>query len=174
MRRQTGFTLIELMVVLVIMGVILGMATLSMGDGGRGKQLELESRRLSQLLELASEEAVLQAQVLGFRVEEDGYTFMRLEGSGWYEVQEDRMFRARSLPSDMIVELSLEGLPVALVRQAGDDEDDKSTEPQIYILSSGEMTPFELRLALLASGEYYTVSGNPVGTLELAGPFTEG
>lgn len=163
--RHRGFTLIELLVVLVIIGITVGIAMLSMGDGGRGRLLDTESRRLASLLELATEEAVLQSAILGFWLTEDGYGFMRLEGEKWRPL-EDHLFRERRLPPDMAFDLSVEGVPAQLAGPGGKAPE----EPQVLILSSGELSGFELRIERQAGGSYYAIAGSPVGRLELKGP----
>jgi len=75
-RAQRGFTLLELMVVLVIVSIILTFVTLTAGGDPRAEQLQRETRRLAALLEMASEEAVLSSQQLAVRFSEEGYEFL--------------------------------------------------------------------------------------------------
>jgi prepilin-type N-terminal cleavage/methylation domain-containing protein len=46
-RRARGFTLLEVVVVLALIGVILGFARLSLGDGGAAARLEHDARTLA-------------------------------------------------------------------------------------------------------------------------------
>ncbi len=130
-----GFTLIEIMVVIVIIGVILSFATLSIGDGGLAQKLEQETQRLASLLKLANQEAIMQAKEMGVSFDTDGYHFYVLQEQQWQLVQDD-IFRPRILPPGMQTEIHIEGVPIVLSK-------DKKT-PQLLLLSSGELTPFEV------------------------------
>lgn len=136
--RVAGFTLIELMVTLVLIGIVVTIGVLSVGDR-IGEQVETEARRLTALTQLASEEAVLQSRELGIRFEQDGYRFFVLESEGWQPLEGDAILRRRELPEQVDMELFLEGLPVDL-----DVEPD--APPQVFLHSSGERSPFELVL----------------------------
>ncbi|GAA4502586.1 type II secretion system minor pseudopilin GspH [Pseudaeromonas paramecii] len=78
-RRQTGFTLIEIMLVVVILGCAVGIAILSlpgMGSQGKVQDLRSESERLLATVQLAAEQSVLEGRTLGLRVDEHGYQFL--------------------------------------------------------------------------------------------------
>lgn len=154
------------MVVLVIIGITVGMAMLSMDDAGRDRELETESRRLARLLELASEEAILQASTVGMRISAEEYGFLRLDIDRWTPVEGDHIFRQRRMPPGLRLELIVEGLPATLDFNGGES----ALEPQIYILSSGEFTPFELRVERPDDGRYFLIEGSPTGELSLEGP----
>lgn len=151
-RRSKGFTLFELLVTIVIISVLISLAVLSIGD----TQAERERRLITQLAtltELARETALFNSQELALFFWEHGYAFYRLDGAQWRLITEDTLLRNRDLPEDIIVSLQLEGLQVELpaeldIEKERDDEDNDETEtiPQVFILSSGEITPFELRI----------------------------
>ena len=150
MNRQitNGFTLFELLVTIVIISVLISLAVLSIGDS----QAERERRLIAQLAtltELAKETALFNSEELALFFWEHGYAFYRLDGDQWRLVTEDTLFRYRELPDDMIVSLQLEGLQVELPAELDieeEEDDDSKAEPQVFILSSGEITPFEVRI----------------------------
>jgi len=77
-RRQSAFTLLELMAVIVIIGVVLSFVTLSAGGDRRAEQMQREAQRLVSLLQLASEEAIANSRQLALRVGQSDYAFMVL------------------------------------------------------------------------------------------------
>ncbi len=160
-RGQRGFTLLELMVVLVIISVILTFVTLTAGGDPRAEQLQRESRRLAALLEMASEEAVLSSQQLAVRFSEESYEFLVLRGDQWLPLSDDPVLRARTLPEGIELELELEdNPPPSLVSEDSD-------LPQVFLLSSGEMTPFVVTLSAPESERHFLVKANLLGQLEL-------
>lgn len=138
-----GFTLIELMVVLVLIGVIASLAVLSFG-GTRDPRMETEARRLAAVMELAMQTAILQNRELGLVLDQSGYRFSHLEEDTWLPVQAsaDRTLRARELPDGMRLEWSTDGLP----GRAAPDSDKDDHRPAVLLLSSGEQTPFRVTL----------------------------
>jgi general secretion pathway protein H len=153
--RYTGFTLLELLVVLVIIGIVSSFAVLSTGLTGRDKPLGKESQRLLALMQMASEESVLKTEELGLTVSNDGYHFLRYEQNAWQPLEDD-LFRERSLPDNLTLDLVLEGRPIVLDDPSLTDSKSKSDmkdaknkpkPPQILFLSSGEVSPFSLTLS---------------------------
>ena len=170
-RYCAGFTLIELMVVIFIIGIVASFATLSVGQS-HARVLQDEVKRLQSLLTLASDEAVLQSEELAIEVYRNGYRFMQLAQAKdeweWQPVQDNAIFRARCFPEGVELAAEIEGMPTLLERfdcaaEAAKADEEKVTEeksvtnkfskaddvpPRIFLLSSGEMTPFNLILSL--------------------------
>lgn len=165
--HSTGFTLLEPLVVMVLIGIILSFAVLSVG-GGRDEQAEREAQRLAALIELAREEAVLQAREQGVAFTEHGYRFMRYTDGQWQVLAADEIFRPRTLPEGLELSLHLESLPVSL------DLEDEPRQPHLLLHSSGEQTPFELELAALSPPVRYRLSASLFGPITLEGPLESG
>lgn len=157
--RDAGFTLLELMAVILIIGIIVSFASLSIGQN-TSRIVQDEVERLHGLVQLASEEAVLQGRELALEFNRDRYQFLELGSEGWQPIEEDKMFRARPLPETVKVELMLEGIEASF--------EDKENLPRIFILSSGELIPFKLTLSTDEGGEYF-LEGFINGKLALSG-----
>ena len=70
--RNRGFTLVEILVVVVIMAVVISLAVLSIGVTGRDSQLDEETRRIEGLVDILHERALLEGRDFGLRIEPTG------------------------------------------------------------------------------------------------------
>jgi general secretion pathway protein H len=95
---QRGYTLVELLVVLVVIGIMLGLVTLSIAPDPQAR-LRRDAERLETLFALAAEEAQLSSHPIAWRGDDKGYAFFRREKNGWSAMQGDAQFRARTWDS---------------------------------------------------------------------------
>lgn len=147
---------------LVIIGVVMTFVTLSMGGDRRADELGREARRLAALLELASDEAVLRSEQLAVRFGNSDYEFFKLVGGQWLPMADDAQFRQRDLPKGVFLDLELEDSPPLGL----DTEEDKQM-PQVFLLSSGEMTPFILTFSAKETKQRYRIKAGLTGQMEL-------
>jgi len=135
-----GFTLIEILVVVVIIGVVTAGMLLSITLTGRDPELEKEGDRLFTLVNYAREQAELQTREFGVMFADDGYEFLTYDvhRGVWRDVFEDDALGARKLPDGLDVKLILDGRPVVLKRPK--DATDKT--PQLMIFSNGDLSSF--------------------------------
>ncbi len=159
-----AFTLLELLVVLVILGIVVGMIVVRIDFNTHLQKLDEEARRFTQLVSLAREEAVLQSEELALEVEAEHYRFLVFDREkGWLPLQGDRLLRERQLEDGMRAELLVEGVPPAF-------QGKQQVPPRLFVLSSGELTPFELHLRYDDDPKSYTVKGDLTGELTIEGP----
>ncbi len=177
-RRTRGFTLIEIIVVIFIIGIVVSFATLSV-NVSTTRVVPSEVQRLESLMALASDEAVLQTQEMALEVYRNGYRFMELmqadQSWKWQPLQDDAQFRPRCFPEGVTMEAVIEGLEAPLdtvdctkftapadetsseekatVQKSRLDEDKEP--PRVFLLSSGEMTPFDLKVAMQGEKKNY-------------------
>ena len=163
-RGVRGFTLIEILVVMFIVGLMFSLAVLSVGEGGRSENVRREAERFRALLVLAQERAVLEARDFSVSFTEDGYGFLVLEEDAWQAITDDELFRDRQLPEDVSFELSANDLPVNL---ADPDDEEEGPTPHVLVLSSGELTPFELRMYAGEGAISYRIEGKVQGEISI-------
>lgn len=146
-RRAQGFSLLELLIVVTIIGIFIGAAVLSIGVTGRDREMEREMLRFGSLLELMREEALMQGREYGVLVTRSGYRFYIYDymQQQWVEPAGDNLMRPRNLPEGLTIALSIEGRDLAL-RPDFDTGAPDVPQPQIALYSSGEVTPFEISL----------------------------
>ena len=139
-RAGAGFTLVEMLVVVLIIGVISAGVMLSITLTGRDHELEKESDRLLALFTYAREQAELQTREYGVLFQDDGYEFLTydMRRAAWRDVFEDEALGARKLPDGLGVKLTVEARPIVLSRPA----DAKDKTPQVVIFSNGDLTSF--------------------------------
>jgi len=161
-RAAAGFTLLELLVVLLIIGVMTSFAVLSIGNRTLSDRLDNEANRLSQLFVLAQDEALFKRQEIGFFTDEQRYGFLIPDGSGgWQPLTKSGPLRVRPFSEPFRGVLFVEGQPVP-------PPDPDAIEPAVLILSSGDMTPFRLEISAPSdpSLDAAIVRGDALGRIE--------
>ena len=159
-RFPHGFTLIEILVVLVILGVVAAMIGVNFAPD-RHQVLETEARRLALLLEQARDEAMSGGASIAFNAGADGYRFQRRQaGEGgakqWQDYGPGDVFRPRRLPEEVgVVEFTVNGQPLA--------------KDQALVFSpSGVGLPFALVLAI--GNDRVAIAGDGLGRIAQGPP----
>ena len=152
-RRGGGFTLVEMLVVMMIIGMFLGLVVATTGPDDRAL-LRLEADRLSQLLDFAAAEAQLAGRPIAWTAEESGYRFWRAgEDASWLEIRDNELLRARTLPRGV----SVSGFRVENMRPQG--------AIRLEFTPHGSSLAFAIALSL--GQEHYSVVGSPVGEIRV-------
>jgi len=158
--RLSGFTLIEILVVTVILAIVAGLVTLGIAGAGGERQLARDSERLRALIGFACEHAELSGQQIGISIDRAGYRFSRSSHADWLP-ERDGELRARKWSVPLQAVLTRDGRGVAIGEQFGD-------KPQLVCFSSGELTPFRLDLRLPDSDAQQRIEGRADGAVEVA------
>ena len=140
-----GFTLIEILVVMVLLGLLSGVAVFILGSGKLQRELDIESHRLHALLRMASEEAILSNSEIGFLIDDDHYEFLEYDDEKQIWASSTvSVLKTRDLPEWLAPEFEREGRARILGKDSSGIEESK--KPDMMLLSSGEVTPFKITL----------------------------
>jgi general secretion pathway protein H len=144
-RVDAGFSLLELLVVVAIIGLLVQAVTLSLGALGNDREIEQETGRLRSLIDLLHEEALMQSRDYGVMFTETGYRIYVFDYTElqWVVPQADRLLESYALRPRLAMTLMLDGRNVPLEPDF-ESRDLENAEPQIMLLSSGEVTPFTI------------------------------
>jgi len=170
LRRPTsGFNLIEILVVLIVMGLLAALAIVNLGGGTQQRELQNTVRELYLLMQTASEQAILNNQELGLMLDDDAYRFVVFnDQEGRWAGQSERLFRARPIPEWAEVTPFIE----SDVPRLASNEDE--LRPSIVFFSSGETTPFELEFSIgQQQNALHRLQSDGLDNIEWIGPGQE-
>lgn len=188
-----GFTLIEIMVVLALIGVMVSLVQFSFQGNAIEKDIKQSSLRFQGVFTVAAEYGMLNNIELGVMFDENTYQFLGFDGVKWQALEQHDALKLHTLPGHLKLQLDLEGLPVdenALLdvaeftteddglfvnNEAFKDSDEKKLTPQVFILSGGEISPFSVTFSAKAIQQRddnvsYKVSGTYSLPLIVTGP----
>ncbi|MEA3160512.1 MAG: ral secretion pathway protein [Gammaproteobacteria bacterium] len=165
--RSKGFTLVEILVVIVIMAVVISITVLSVSSTGRDSQLDEESRRIEGLVGLLHERALLEGRDFGLRIEPAAYEFVVYDPrrDRWMMLDQEREFRHRDLPKGITFQLQLDSHTVVIKPIDRNLASGDQPNPQLAIAASGEGTPFRLTLQRDATQAKASVDGDALGKI---------
>ena len=193
--KKAGFTLLEVMLVLLLIGLAAGFVMFNAFGASKSDLLKSQAQRLQVIVDMASDFAVLNQQQLGVRFEQqkNEYYFVYLDDEDeWQRIEED-IYSTYTLPEPFTYELNLDDLPWDIEDrlfdrelfdenlsvsdagvEIGNEEEKKLPPPQILIMSSGEITPFVLSFNYEGDdGEepvYFSLQNQELPPLSLDGP----
>ena len=149
-----GFTLVEMLVVVLIMGILVGAISVKL-QPGNSDLLHVEAERLAQLLELASQESRITGNAIVWTSDGSRYRFWR-QGSddAWSEIRDDDLLRERSLPHGMVIS------------QLRNEATRAQPTMRLEFPSDGSMSAFSMDLTL--GSAHYGIAASPVGDLRIA------
>jgi general secretion pathway protein H len=165
--RSKGFTLVEILVVVVIMAIVISIAILAIGTTGRDAQLDEESRRIEGLVGLLHERALLEGRDFGLRIEPSAYEFVVYDAhrDRWTTFDQEHEFRHRDLPKGVSFQLELDSHVVVIKPIDRSLSTNAPPAPQLAIAASGEGTPFRLTLLRQGTAARASVDGDALGKI---------
>lgn len=155
-RVNRGFTLIEILIVIVIIGITVGFAVIAYGDFGAGRRLQFAAEHLVNTLKLAQQQAILEHSTLGLRIDNSGYQILKFYTvrSQWAPISNKGIFKQTSFPQHTVIRLKTNvKTPLGA--------------PPILIHSTGDMTPFTLSLGTSQNEALNTITATHNGMIKL-------
>ena len=156
-----GFTLIEVMLVIVLIGVMASAIQFTFSSSKPEQLLEQNSARFAGIFDVAAEYGLLNNIELGMFIEKNSYQFLGYDGVQWTPIANNPLFEVYELPEGIELTLELDDLPIeepqlfdsaVFINEDQEDnftkEEEKKLIPQVYILSGGDITPFSLTFSL--------------------------
>ena len=128
--QDAGFSLLELLLTLVIVGFIVSLAGLGVGSGSRAYEVDAAARRFADVAEYALDEAQLSGIDMGLMIEEDSgeqgaryrYQWLWRMSTGWEPAPFDAdAYGPQALPDGIELRLEVER-GNALSAADGDEE----------------------------------------------------
>ena len=146
--KHEGFSLLELLMVVLIISILMGTVILSVFGADREQRLRTAAQRMATAIELARHESLARNETWGVYVDTDSYAFAVYDETeeAWYET-ETRPFNRYNLDGGTTLSIDAPSMPAAesgLVDMASSGS--RRRAPHIVIYASGEQTPFEVQL----------------------------
>ncbi|PFG25146.1 general secretion pathway protein H [Pseudomonas lurida] len=130
-KSMAGFTMLELLVVMIIIGLLASLVGLVQSDPS-ARNARREAERLQNLIGLLREDAALNNISHGLRLEPGHYGVLTLDHNGQW--QTDKRFKEHSLPDELRLNLQ------------DPQPQGRDTRPQLLVLANDQISPFSLLL----------------------------
>ena len=160
---RRGFTLVEMLVVLVIMGLLASTVVLTWPARGA---LREDAVAFAARTALAAQESILSGKTMGLDVTPAGYAFYRMEEGVWREADGNRAFRRHAWRDGVVPHLRRDGFTAGR-RRVGDD----AVAPSVVFDPTGLVSAFSVTLA--EKGARVVVTADGTGAVRIEEPADE-
>jgi general secretion pathway protein H len=169
--RNAGFTLIEIMVVILIVGLIVGVASSSLSNRSAITE-RVALKEFANRLAMVLSESALSGKAWGIRIERipPGAAIYKNESNDnsvndsetdlfayhWLLLQDDQTWKyatpaeldeQHTFPESTDIVLNVENNPAEITSAVVKADEDNPLKPQIFLLPSGEVSPFSVEIS---------------------------
>lgn len=189
--RQDGFTLIEIMVVVTIIGIVI--ATIILYNfNTKNLQAKQFAKQMYALFTFAQQEAILQPATLGWQVNNNYYEFMRYDlknnswQGSWVTLDQDHILHNYQIPNNIDMQFTIQSNPYSSAFQQKNNNETDSTDTtdtgnnnaenddnknnninMIIFFSNGELTPFTMTIGVKDKPPMFQITGNANGIIRM-------
>lgn len=156
---RAGFTLVETLVVLVIIGLLTSVAVMT---GLARDSLRDDAEALAARALRAAEESIMSGRPTGLGVTAKGYAFYEMEDGEWRAFAGDRALGPRAWRDGVVVEFHRDGMKAQAPRA------NLAVAPTVVFDPTGAATRFSITLT--ERGERYMIAGGEGGTIRVGPP----
>lgn len=176
----SGFTLLEVLVVVTLLALFASMTLPMMGRNPSGEDLDYQGERLRNTVQILSENSLFRGELLALRVDADTYQPMQYDVTerAFLDMAGDEALAGYTLPSQYLLEWQLadeessDEQTLAYAANALSEPDTKEEEtpsPQIFFFPSGESTPITLLLRDSEQNRELRLIVDPAGRVVIEG-----
>ena len=170
MKKSQGFTLIEVLLVVLLIGIVSGIVLLAASPNDSSRLIASETNRLAEAISLAADEAVSENQQLGLMLDEKSYRFLSFDDQTRQWLPSDNpVFSPYELPPNISLHILKDDASktLALTTQDSKKQDKESLMPQVVLLSSGETSSVILEFSA-QDGDPQTLTLDELGSITLS------
>lgn len=160
--RHRGFTLWEMLIVVIIITVSISVILLSTSLGRDSNDLKVLGSDMSKLIQLLYQEAIFENRNFAISLKHDGYQVLEYDGQTWI-LSDQSLFRKIKMNETQASTLVIDNLIVKSV-------DEEELIAHILILASGEMTQFEWTINDETTKKTIVLEGDLLGKIRMEGP----
>jgi len=147
----SGFTLIEILVVVVIVSILTVMGVQMISSGSVERNLQQHGRILQSSIEFACDQAILQNMPYGLTVSQAAYGFSILTEKNWQPAIYQENSLDKTFTDGSQISLVLDGQETTLAKELGET-------PQIVCDTTGEISPFRLEISDATGQHHYQLT----------------
>jgi len=149
-KRSRGFTLVEVIVVIFIIGLVTSIILIRTGGVRFQRNINLFAETFYSFLQVCQQQAILQPAVIGVMLQGETYQAYYWMNDAWVPLaRTDGFWAPRAIPNDIHLYIA------------------SNSNPQIVIDASGGMNAFELNISYNGESPSYRIISSAAGLLTL-------